>query len=93
MDVASYMSTLVVMHAILVLGLLPCSSYGGRISTSNIGGASMSSSDASSIPIYALLSRLEVVPNRAGDVSFPPSPVRNPPRLPGSTPPPPLSPI
>ena len=54
MGVATYMSTLVVMHAILVLGLLTCSSYGGRSSTSNIGGAFMSSSDTSNIQIYVL---------------------------------------
>lgn len=89
MGVAPYMSTLVVMHAILVLGLLPWSSYGGRSSTArDIGGASMSSSDTSNIPIHVLSSRLEVVPNRAGGGSSPSSPVRNPPRAQKPSPPP-----
>ncbi|KAF3452341.1 hypothetical protein FNV43_RR02774 [Rhamnella rubrinervis] len=98
---ALYISTLFVLHAILVLGMLPCYTFGGRSSTTgaNIGGDSVSSSDSSNIPvIHVLSSRLEVVPYRVDPRSSPPSPARNvpihfksPPPTPRRPPPPPSS--
>lgn len=81
----SYLSTLVLIHALL---MLPSCSYGGR----SIGATTISSSSAP-FPFYILSSRLlELVPNRVGGGATPSSPKGNPPityKPPGSPTPPP----